>query len=123
MFRVRYGTHAVLALALLVLAAIAGTALAGTQDFTLVNQTGVEIYRLYISETANNDWEEDVLGEDVLPDGSRLNINFRGRSACLWDMKVTDEYDNTVEWSAIDLCEASVVVLHCDEDECWAEWE
>lgn len=36
---------------------------------------------------------------------------------------VTDEEDNSVEWSGINLCEASVVVLLCDEEECWAEWE
>lgn len=128
MFRVRNGMrsgmHTALCLVLLVVGILAaGPALAGTQDFTLVNQTGVEIYRLYISETTNQDWEEDVLGDDVLPDGSRMNIDFYGRDACLWDMLVTDDEDNSVEWTGINLCEASVVVLRCDDQECWAEWE
>lgn len=96
---------------------------AGTQDFLLVNETGVEIYSLYISETGNAEWEEDVLGKNVLPDGERLEIEFDGRSACLWDIMVTDDEDNTVEWTAINLCESSVVVLRCDEEECWAEYE
>lgn len=128
MFRVRNGMRpgmrTALCLVLLVVGVLAaGSVLAGTQDFTLVNQTGVEIYRLYLSETTNQDWEEDVLGDDVLPDGSRMNIDFYGRDACLWDMLVTDDEDNSVEWTAINLCEASVVVLRCDDDECWAEWE
>ena len=98
-------------------------AFAGTQDFTLVNQTGVEIYRLFISETSNDDWEEDVLGRDVLPHGSRMDISFSGRSACLWDIMIMDEDENTVTWDGINLCEVSVVVLRCNEDECWADYE
>ncbi|MDA8019231.1 MAG: hypothetical protein MPN21_17460 [Thermoanaerobaculia bacterium] len=68
---------------LALIVSLAGPAMAGTQDFTLVNQTGVEIYRLFISETANENWEEDVLGDSVLPDGSRINVDFYGRDACL----------------------------------------
>ena len=124
MFRVRDGLRTALCFAVLLVGALAaGSALAGTQDFTLVNQTGVEIYRLYISETTNQDWEEDVLGDQVLPDGSRIDIDFHGRNACLWDMMVTDDEDNSVEWTGINLCESSVVVLRCDDEECWAEWE
>jgi hypothetical protein len=112
-----------LALVLLLAGLAAGPALAGTQDFTLVNQTGVEIFSLYLSETTNDEWEEDVLGDRVLPHGNRLDINFHGRRACLWDILITDEDDNQVTWSAINLCEATVVVLRCDDSECWAEWE
>lgn len=96
---------------------------AGTQDFTLVNETGTEVYALYLSETSNENWEEDVLGEDVLPDGDRVAIGFEGRSACLWDILVEDEEGGTIEWNAINLCETSVVVLRCDGEECWAEYE
>lgn len=111
----------VLLSALFVLSAL--PVLGGTQDFVLVNDTGVEIYRLYISETGNDEWEEDVLDEDTLPDGSRVNIRFSGRSACLWDLRVEDEDGEALEWDAIDLCESSVVVLRCNSQECWAEYE
>jgi hypothetical protein len=96
---------------------------AGTQDFTLVNQTGGTVYSLFISESANNSWEEDVLGEDTLPNGQRMNVGFSGRSACLWDMKVTDPDGNDAVWTGINLCEVSVVVLRCNNQECWAEYE
>jgi len=101
----------------------APAALAGTQDFTLVNQTGVEIYSLFISESSNDDWEEDVLGDNVLPDGSRLDIQFAGRSACIWDMMVTDDQGGNATWQGINLCQASVVVLRCNDQGCWAETE
>ncbi|MEO1084350.1 MAG: argininosuccinate lyase [Acidobacteriota bacterium] len=115
---------AYLRLAALVALALAATvAFAGTQDFTLVNQTGGEIYRVFISETANDDWEEDILGEDVMPDGDRLDVSFSGRSACLWDVVVMDDAENSVTWTGINLCEVSVVVLRCNDSECWAEYE
>jgi len=98
-------------------------AFAGTQDFTLINQTGVEVWRLFVSETSNDDWEEDVLGDDTLPDGSRIDMSFAGRSACLWDILVTDSDENELVFQGINLCEVSVVVMHCRDGECWADYE
>ncbi len=120
----RRNPFAVVAVAFcVVLGMAAAPAMAGTQDFVLVNDTGIDMHYIYISETKNNDWEEDVLGEDILEDGSRLNMTFRGRTACLWDIKTIDEDGDSLEWSAINLCEVSVVVLTCNRKECWAEFE
>ena len=105
------------------LAALATPAAAGTQDFRLVNQTGVEIYNLFISESNNTNWEEDVLGLDVLPNGSSVVVTFSGREACLWDMMVTDDEGGNVTWEGLNLCETAVVVLRCSDSECWAETE
>ncbi len=96
---------------------------AGTQDFTLVNQTGSTIYSLHVSETAADSWEEDVLGDDALPVGGRITVTFAGHSACLWDILAVDPDGNEVYWTGINLCEVSVVVLKCDDSECWAEYE
>jgi hypothetical protein len=41
----------------------------------------------------------------------------------MWDMMVADEEGNNVTWDGINLCEVSVVVLKCDDSECWAEFE
>lgn len=98
--------------------------LAGTQDFTLVNHSGFDIYEIYISETANDVWGEDILEEDVLANGGRVPVVFGDHPACMWDIKVVDREDTEVEWSGINLCEASVVVLTCDDSgECTAQWE
>lgn len=105
------------------LLALAAPAAAGTQDFRLINRTGVEIYSLFVSESSNPSWEEDVLGDSVLPDGASLLITFSGREACLWDMMVTDDEGGNVTWDGINLCESSVVVLRCSDTECWAETE
>ena len=110
-------------LALAILLLIAPVAKAGTQDFTLVNASGVNVFALYISETENENWEEDMLGEEVLLDGERIDIEFAGHSACLWDMMVEDEEGEGLLWQGLNLCESSVVVLRCGDGECWAEYE
>jgi hypothetical protein len=107
----------------LVLAMPAWSTSTGTQDFVLINQSGSTIYSLYVSESARDDWEEDILGDNTLLDGGRLKIVFSGRAACLWDILAEDPDGNQLEWSSINLCEVSVVVLKCNDDECWAEFE
>ena len=96
----------------------------GMQDFTLHNETGVEIYELYVSPHATNEWEEDVLGEDTLPVGEEMEIHFsRSESAELWDLKVVDSEGDGIEWANINLLEVSVVTLYMDESRGWAEVE
>jgi hypothetical protein len=114
---------AVLPCVLLAALLLASAAVAGTQDFTLINQTGVDVFELFISESRSDEWEEDVLGENVLLDGERIDITFRGRRACMWDMLANDEAGDGIAFQAINLCETSVVVLRCNEEECWAEYE
>ena len=96
---------------------------AGTQDFTLVNKTGVTINNLYISESTKDDWEEDVLGEDQLASGESMTITFSGHESCTWDLMVKDEDGEGVFWRGIDLCETAKVILTCDKEKCWAELE
>ena len=115
--------HRLCAAALLSALLLAPLAFAGTQDFTLVNQTGVDVYSLYVSQTVNDDWGDDILGEDVLPAGNRVDVTFEGHSDCMWDMLVTDGDDGELVFEGINLCQASVVVLRCNAEECWAESE
>src|SRR3546814_5026118 len=41
----------------------------GKQDFTLINKTGYALSELYVSPNDEEDWQEDVLGKDILDDG------------------------------------------------------
>jgi hypothetical protein len=102
---------------------LASRVTAGTQDFTLVNNTGVDIHNLHVSESAKDDWEEDVLGADVLANGDSIEINFDGKSACMWDMMVKDEGGQGVYWRKLDLCTASEVTLTCSKGKCSASVE
>jgi len=57
----------------------------------------------------------------VLLDGDRVNVKFSGKTACLWDMMVTNGDDGQLVFQGINLCQASTVVLRCDAAKCWAE--
>lgn len=105
------------AFAALVALGMAAPAVAGAQDFALLNSTGFTIERVYVSASAKQDWEEDVLGDDVLPNGARTNIRFDSdEDACLWDIKVDFADGDSSEWQGINLCKVSVVALSYDRD-------
>lgn len=92
--------------------AVSAAALAGDQDFVLVNKTGLTIDELYVSPADDDEWGEDVLGKDVLADGESVEIKFSRKEAdCVWDLKIVDEDDDEVVWTDIDLCKASQITL------------
>jgi len=85
------------------------------QDFTLVNQTGVEIDKVYISPHEKDDWEEDILGKDTLPSGQSVDVKFhRDETAAEWDLRVEDKQGNSIEWESLDLLKISKLTLHYD---------
>jgi hypothetical protein len=99
-------------------ALVPGAAVAGDQDFALINGTGYEISEVYVAPTQSSDWQEDVLGQDVLGDGQQANISFsRDTDACSWDLKVVYSVDDSsAEWREVDLCTLSVVTIKYDHD-------
>ncbi len=91
----------------------ASSSSAVSQDFTLVNSTGVEINKLFVSPHDKDDWEEDILGQDTLPSGKSLEIKFdRDEKAAMWDLRVEDTQGNAIEWENLNLLEISKVTLY-----------
>lgn len=85
-------------------------------DFVLVNRTGVDIQELYVAPHDSDDWQEDILGQDVLLDGDRVNIRFaRKEKTKLWDLRVTDDSGNSIEWENFDLTKVSRITLYMDK--------
>lgn len=112
-------------IALSVIAMFVGaTAIArsGKQDFVLHNETGVEIHELYVSPTTTDEWEEDVLGVDTLPNGDSIKVTFDDREkSSKWDLKVVDGKGNRIEWRDLNLIEISEVTLHYKDGKAWAD--
>lgn len=115
--------------ALLMLATVAGTGQAwaeGKQNFRLKNRTGYVIEEVYVSPSNSDEWEEDVMGRDVLADGDNVDIAFsRHEHSCIWDVKVVFEDEVSAEWEGFNLCEVSTVAIFYDrkKDETWAEYK
>ena len=83
------------------------------QDFTLLNKTGVEIDKVFISPHDVNEWQEDILGRDTLPDGESVDIKFhRAEKAPNWDLRIEDKKGNFIEWENLNLLEISKVTLY-----------
>ncbi len=118
-----------LMLAVLTVAALgdAGYAWAeGKQNFSLKNRTGYTISEVYVSPTKSDEWEEDVMGRDVLADGDNVDIAFSRREhSCIWDVKVVFEDEISAEWEGFNLCDVSTIAIFYDrkKDETWAEYK
>ncbi|MDB5098671.1 MAG: uncharacterized protein JWM80_3092 [Cyanobacteria bacterium RYN_339] len=80
---------------------------AGVQDFTLHNNLNAAITHVYVSESDNPKWENDVLGKDVLENGDSWDIKFTGYgdAVCKFDIKIKTQDD--AEWivEGVNLCE------------------
>ena len=95
---------------------------AGDQDFTVHNKTGVEIHALYVSPHDTNDWEEDILGQDTLPDGETLDIKFSPKEGKEdWDLRIEDKDGNSVVWENLKLTEITDVILRIKDGDPVAE--
>jgi len=110
-------------IAFIILAVIGSVfAQAKKHEFILRNQTGVEIHQLFLSPHSSDDWAQDVLGRDTLPDGEAVQINFDDRDKHdVWDLKVVDGKGASITWEKLDLTKVSDVTIHYKEGKAWAE--
>ena len=83
------------------------------QDFMVVNKTGIEIYALYVTPNNSDDWGDDILGADTLPNNNELDIVFnRKEKATYWDIRIEDADGNYIEWDKFNLRKISKITLY-----------
>src|SRR5690606_29306925 len=71
----------------------------------VINKTKTPIFGFYASRTSTNDWEEDILGADVIMPGASLVINIDdGSGACKFDFKGEFEDGDEVVKTNVDVC-------------------
>jgi hypothetical protein len=71
----------------------------------VINETQHSIVQFFASNVDRGSWEEDILGEDVLPVGQSVNINIDdGSGACLYDFKAVFEDGEELVRNGIDVC-------------------
>jgi hypothetical protein len=110
----------ILLLVALVFSAITWTQAQTELDFKLVNNTGVDFYAMYLTETTTKNWGKDILPEDIVKNGDTVDIKFKyvdDETLCTWDLRLT--YDRSEEEyiyiNEIDLCEVSILTLYIDK--------
>jgi len=90
-------------------------ALAGEQDFKLVNRTGYQIDEVYVSRSASDEWGDDIMGRDALGDGRTVSVTFNAPpQVCHWDLKVKYNDGDEATWNRLNLCNIEKVTLFWD---------
>ncbi len=73
--------------------------------FTLVNGTDTTIMEFYASPPSTDDWEEDILGPDVLEPGDSVDITIDDwREDCYYDFLAVFEDDTELMHEGISIC-------------------
>ena len=106
-----------IALSLVGLLALAWSALAGSQDFQLNNNTGFTVWAVYVSPSGANTWQEDVMHDDVLSPGSSVNVHFSpDENVEYWDLMVESPSGTRYSFYHIDLLTVSTIELTYNAD-------
>lgn len=84
---------------------LAAPAMADDLNFLFENNSSYIIIELYASPSNVDQWEEDILGRDILESGESARITIRdGRRTCEYDLKIVfDDGDEVTDTT--DLCE------------------
>ena len=102
----------VAALALASLFGLSGQALALEKKINIFNGAEVDIYTLYLSPTNANNWEENLLKQETLPNGDKVDLEIsRTEKAEAWDVKVTNKAGETMTWIGVPLNKAGQITL------------
>jgi hypothetical protein len=70
------------------------------------NNTGWTMLRFYASNTSRSDWEEDILGDDVLANNASIVMNIDdGTGACMFDFKAEFTNGQNLVRNNVNVCE------------------
>lgn len=86
-------------------AVFAPVAQAADRNVTIVNKSKTVMVAFYASNVGASDWEEDILGQDILKPGQSVKINMNdGTGYCRFDLKA--EFDDGSEAidENVDIC-------------------
>jgi hypothetical protein len=94
----------------------ATAAYAGKQDFTLFNNTGYTVDKVFVSSVGKKSWGGDILGTGNLEDGKKVDISFdEDARGCKYDLRVVYDDGDEATWSDVNLCELTKIHIHWDQ--------
>ena len=94
------------ALAVAVIIACVVDASAYDRRVVVVNNTSTAIQEFYASNTGQNDWQEDILGNDMLQPGQEVTINIDdGSGYCKYDFRAVFEDGAEAIKAGVIVCE------------------
>ncbi|MFM6037236.1 MAG: hypothetical protein ACKPEO_17550 [Sphaerospermopsis kisseleviana] len=93
--------------ALVIPSVLANTSKVLAEDITilLANKTRANMTEFYASPSGVKNWENDILGDDVLRSGKVIEINFNDkRRTCIYDFLAKFADGDVVEKYGINIC-------------------
>jgi hypothetical protein len=98
---------------LFVLVLSIGNAFASDHDFTLVNQTARSFEGLYITASANKDWDANLLlNGKVLAARGKIRVRFKSDAKSeTWDFNLVDDEGLSVTFDHVKLAGVDTVTL------------
>jgi hypothetical protein len=87
-------------------------AFASDLDFTLVNQTARSFEGIYITDSANRDWDANLLNGKVLAAGGKIRVRFKSDAKSeAWDFNLVDDEGLSVTFDHVKLAGVETVTL------------
>ena len=99
------------------LVAVNSVALAADYYVEITNKTGYTIMYMYVSPAKSESWEEDVLGDDVMPDGETRRVNLTGYKSPVFDIRLVDEDGDKYTFWNVDVSKVDLTVTLDDLDD------
>ena len=82
----------------------------------ITNRTGYTIMYMDVSPASATSWEEDVLGDGVLPDGETRRVNLTGYKSPMFDIQLVDSDGDKYTFWDVDVSKRDLVVTLADLD-------
>lgn len=89
-----------------IVALTAETASADKSNFWVYNNSSITVNELYVSSSNRDSWDNDILGQNVLPTGSSIQVVFGDNSPsnCLYDIRAVFSNGQVLEDYQINVC-------------------
>lgn len=74
----------------------------------IINNTGYDLYHFYSTNSGSTRWGHDVLGSQILSNGSYMTLNFDNANGyCEFDFRAEFEDGSTLQRANVNVCEIS----------------
>ena len=88
------------------LCAAASAACAADRNVRIHNETGVTLYRFYSTNSGSTKWGHDVMGDNTLPNGGVMNMNFaNAKGYCVFDFRAIFADGSELQRANVNVCE------------------
>ncbi len=83
-------------------------------SFEIINETGFDIYYVYVSKVADDSWGEDELGDDVIANGETYQFYVEDPEYTKFDIRVEDLDGDFYTIPGVDLASQTAITFNRD---------